>query len=311
MKAVFLDRASFPDSISFNYPSDITVTEYDNTLAEQVEERIQNADVILVNKVQLTQTSLSKCHTLSLILVTATGTNNVDLDYCKAHNITVKNVSGYSINSVPEHTFSLLLALKRNLISYQQAVQKGDWGQSAHFCFHDYPITDLAGSNLVIFGKGALGKQVAKIATAFGMQCYFSERKGANQIREGYIAFDKALKLADVISFHCPLTPENQHMIDAAAFTKMKPNCVLINTGRAGLVEENALANAIRTKQIAGAGFDVASIEPMPNNHLLQSLSQEPNFILTPHIAWASHNSMQTLANTCIQQLNDFVNRAQ
>ena len=308
MKAVFLDRGSFPASIKFNYPEGLSdVIEHPSTQAHQTLDRIKGFEVILSNKVPLSAEVLSQCPSVKLILVTATGTNNIDQAYCSANNILVKNVSGYSINSVPEHTFSLLLALKRNLISYSQATEKGQWGEAEHFCFHDYPISDLAGSNLVIFGKGALGNQVAKIAEAFGMKTYFSERKSASNVRDGYIAFDKALELADVISFHCPLTDDNKHMIDKDAFLKMKSNCVLINTGRGGLVEETALAEAIKNKQIAGAGFDVASIEPMPNSHLLKALSQEPNFILTPHVAWASHDSMQTLANTSMQQLNEFL----
>ncbi|KZM44947.1 glycerate dehydrogenase [Marinomonas sp. SBI22] len=308
MKAVFLDRGSFPDSINFDYPATLeTVREYPSTEKNQVLERIQGFDIVLSNKVQLSADILAQASSVKLILVTATGTNNVDLEYCQQNNILVKNVTGYSINSVPEHTFSLLLALKRNLIAYSQATKNGDWEKSDHFCFHDFPITDLAGSNLVIFGKGALGNQVAKIAEAFGMKTFFSERKHAHEVREGYIAFDTALEIADVISFHCPLTDDNKHMIDNDAFSKMKANCVLINTGRGGLVDEAALARAIKTKQIAGAGFDVASVEPMPSSHLLQDLSKEENFILTPHVAWASHDSMQTLANTSMQQLSDFM----
>lgn len=309
MKAVFLDRGSFPVSINFHYPKSLTdVVEYQSTTASETAQRINGFDIVLVNKVQLTQEVLSKCPSVKLILVTATGTNNIDHQYCENNNIPVKNVSGYSINSVPEHTFSLLLALKRNLVLYMNATQNGRWGQSEHYCFHDYPITDLANSNLVIFGKGTLGKQVAKIAEAFGMHTFFSERKGANEIREGYIAFEEALSIADVMTFHCPLTDDNKHMIDESAFGKMKSDCVLINTGRGGLVDETALAKAITSKQIAGAGFDVASIEPMPNSHLLYSLSKENNFLLTPHVAWASHDSMQTLANTSMQQLSDFLN---
>lgn len=308
MKAVFLDRGSFPASIEFNYSKGLSdVCEYQSTLVNETLERVKGFDIILTNKVKLSAEILVQCPNVKLILVTATGTNNIDQDYCQTNNIPVKNVSGYSINSVPEHTFSLLLALKRNLIAYSQATEKGNWSKSEHFCFHDYPISDLAGSNLVIFGKGALGNQVAMIAKAFGMKTYFSERKGARTIREGYIAFDQALSIADVISFHCPLTNDNLHMIDASAFDKMKANCVIINTGRGGLVEESALVNAILNKQIAGAGFDVASIEPMPSTHLLQELSKEPNVILTPHVAWASHDSMQTLANTSMQQLTDFL----
>ena len=308
MKAVFLDRGSFPASIQFNYPEGLSsIKEYPSTQEEQTLNRVKDCHIILVNKVKLSAGILSQCPNLKLILVTATGTNNIDHEYCQANNIQVKNVSGYSINSVPEHTFSLLLALKRNLISYRNAVQNEDWSKSEHFCFHDYPISDLAGSNLVIFGKGALGNQVATIAKAFGMNTVFSERKGATTVRDGYLAFDDAIAMADVISFHCPLTADNINMIDADAFAKMKKNCVLINTGRGGLVDEAALRDAIITKQIAGAGFDVASVEPMSSDHLLQSLSKEPNFILTPHVAWASHDSMQTLANTSMQQLTDFL----
>ena len=308
MKAVFLDRESFPIDVNFNLPTLLTdYTEFDITQDSNVIERTCNAEIIITNKVQLTAKTLKKATQLKCIIVTATGTNNIDKEYCLTNNIPIYNVEGYATSSVPEHTFSMLLALKKNLLSYQNAMQSGKWAQSNHFCLRDFPITDIAGSNMVIFGSGSLGKKVAHIAKAFDMNVYFSERKNTNQIRSGYLAFNEAVKIADVMTFHCPLTESTQNMIAEDEFNAMKKSCVIINTGRGGLICEQSLADALNQGKIAGAGFDVATIEPMPKSHVLQKLTNLPNFLLTPHIAWASDNAMQTLADMAMDKLNNFL----
>lgn len=310
MKAVFLERGSFSDTTLFHIPSELSeYKEYTNTSPENVVERIRGMNIIMVNKVQLTADVLASNPHIKLILVTATGMNNVDLDYCRQHKIQVENVEGYATGSVPEHTFSLLLALRRNLLNYQQAMQAGRWQESEYFCLCEYPIQDLSGSHMVIFGKGSLGQKVASIARAFDMTVSFAEQKAADKVRDGYLDFETAISSADVISLHCPLTEQTQNMIAAPEFELMKKSCVLINTGRGGLVCEQSLANALNGDQIAGAAFDVASVEPMPRDHILQSLTHLPNFLLTPHVAWASDNAMQRLVNTAMEKLTAFLNQ--
>ncbi|RBP84726.1 D-2-hydroxyacid dehydrogenase [Marinomonas rhizomae] len=308
MKAVFLDRGSFPEHIKIQLPASIKeVVEYQNTRVEQVAERIKNASIVLTNKAIVDAAAIHSASDLKLVQVMATGKNNVDLVACKESNITVQNVADYSTISVPEHTFAMLLALRRNLVSYLDAVKAGEWASSEYFCFLDYPIKDLSGSTMAIIGSGTLGKQVAAIALAFGMHVIFAERKGESNIRAGYIQFEEALKVADVISINCPLTLDTQDLISDAEFLLMKPSCLLLNLSRGGIVDEHALVRAFQSNSIAGAAFDVSTQEPMPSDHPLQALTKQPNFLLTPHIAWASDEAMQTLVNIAMEKIASFI----
>lgn len=310
MKAVFLDRGSFPEQINIQLPSQIKeVIEYKNSSLEQVAERIKDADIVLTNKSIVDADAIKGAVNLKLIQVMATGTNNVDLNTCKDRNITVQNVSDYSTISVPEHTFAMLLALRRNLTSYLDAVKAGRWSTSEFFCFFDYPIKDLSGSTMTIIGGGTLGKKVAAIALAFGMHVIFAERKGAKSTRAGYINFEEALKAADVISINCPLTVDTKDLISDAEFLLMKPSCLLLNISRGGIVDEYALVRAFQNNSIAGAAFDVSSQEPMPLDHPLQELSKKTNFLLTPHIAWASDEAMQTLVDMAMEKITSFIEK--
>ncbi|MFT2111476.1 D-2-hydroxyacid dehydrogenase [Marinomonas sp. 2405UD68-3] len=308
MKAVFLDRGSFPDYIQFNAPNNsLKIVEYADTKTTNIVERITDADIILVNKTVLTAEHLSQCKRLKMIQITATGMNNVDLDYCSANNIVVNNVANYSANSVPEHAFSLLLNLKRNLGSYISDVKKGKWSESTHFCFLDHPIKDLANSTMLIVGSGNIGQNIARIAQAFGIKCLFSERRNAQTIREGRVSFEEGIKVADIITLHCPLTAENRSLIGQQELRDMKSSALLLNVSRGGLVDEHALIEAIKNNEISGAAMDVATVEPMPENHPLNQLSDYPNFILTPHVAWASDEAMQTLSNLAMDQIKLFM----
>lgn len=308
MKAVFLDRGSFPEDVFIPVPEGVKETQFfHNSNNTNTLERIQSADIVMTNKAVLTRSFLEQASNLKLVQVMATGMNNVDLDACKELGIAVQNVAGYSTVSVPEHTFAMILELRRNLTRYREAIKQGRWSQSEFFCFMDYPITDLANSTLCIIGKGALGKQVEAIATAFGMQVIFAEHKYADTIRDGYIAFDEAMEAADIISLHCPLTEQSHHMIDEDAFKLMKPNALLINNGRGGLVDEHALVNALKQGNIAGAGFDVATTEPMPQDHILQTIANLPNFILTPHVAWASESAISRLLQIACDNMDTFI----
>lgn len=309
MKAVFLDRSSFPDTIQFAYPEGITeIIEYPNSKPEDVKKRIEGASIVLTNKVVLTKEVIERAHNLKLVQVTATGINNVAAKACEDKGIALQNVDGYSSISVPEHTFALLLALRRNLIAYINDVKSGKWANSEFFCCLDYPIKDLANTTLAIVGKGVIGNKVADIAKVFGMKVIFVEHKNAETVRDGYVSFHAAIQQADVISLHCPLTDTTKDMIGEAEFNKMKSDAILLNMGRGGIVNEQALIKALTDKTIMGAGFDVATQEPMPQDHPLQALTKLPNFLLTPHIAWGSNEAMQTLANIAMDKINQFIN---
>jgi glycerate dehydrogenase len=246
---------------------------------------------------------------LKMVAVAATGTNNVDLDACRARGIVVSNIRGYAVHTVPEHAIALMLALSRNLMAYRESVQAGRWQQSEQFCFFDHPIRDLFGATLAVVGGGALGNGVANLAKAFGMRVLQVERKGATSVRPGYVSFQAALAEADIVSLHCPLTPETQNLIAADELQAMKRSALLINTSRGGLVNEAALVQALREGWIAGAGFDVLSKEPPTDGNplLAPELLALPNFLLTPHVAWASRPAMQALVDQLIANIEAFV----
>lgn len=310
MKTVFLDRGSFFLESCFHLLEGITdYQEFQTTSKAQTAERIRDAEAIITNKVILDADVLAHAKNLKYILVLATGTNNIDHDYCRANQIHVDNVEGYSVHSVPEHTFAMLLALKRNLLSYQQSMQNGEWADSEHFCLRNLPLIDLAGSTIAIFGSGSIGQKVASIASAFEMKVHFVERKGAKQCRDGYLPFEEAIEVADILTLHCPLTSDTKNMIAAAEFAKMKPTAMLINTGRGGLVCETSLVDAIKQNKIAAAAFDVATVEPMPIDNPLQALTKHPNFLLTPHVAWASDGAMQKLSDIALQKFGAFLSQ--
>lgn len=282
--------------------------EHAKTLQHEVRERLAGASIAIVNKLQIDAELIAALPALQMIAVAATGTNNVDLDACRARGIVVSNIRGYAVHSVPEHVLALLLSLSRNLLAYRQAVAEGDWQRSDQFCFFDYPIRDLHGATLTLIGSGSLGSGVARLAGAFGMHVLRSERKDALEVRPGYTPFAEALREADVISLHCPLTAETTHLIAETELRAMKPSALLINTARGGLVDEAVLARALREGWIAGAGFDVLSVEPprAGNALLAPELLALPNFLLTPHVAWASQPAMQALADQLITNLEAF-----
>ncbi len=282
--------------------------EHPCTLQTEVGERLAGATIAIVNKLQLDAGLIAALPALRMIAVAATGTNNVDLDACRAHDIVVSNIRGYAVHTVPEHVFALLLALSRNLTAYRQSVAAGRWQQAEQFCFFDHPIRDLHGMTLAIIGSGSLGSGVARLAEAFGMHVLRSERKDAATLRPGYTPFPQVLCEADVISLHCPLTSATRHLIGADELQAMKRSALLINTARGGLVDEAALLAALRQGRIAGAGFDVLSVEPPTagNPLLTAELLALPNFLLTPHVAWASQPAMQALADQLTANLEAF-----
>jgi glycerate dehydrogenase len=234
--------------------------------------------------------------------VAATGTDVVDKAYCKQNGITVVNIRNYAFNTVPEHVLALIFALRRNLFAYVEDTKAGVWNKSSQFCFLTHPIRDIAGSTLGIVGYGALGKSIAKRAEALGMRVLPFDVVP----QPGLVDFETILRDSDIITLHVPLTPETKNMIGAAELKKMKPTAILINTARGGLVDEAALAEALKNGTIAGAGFDVLTKEPPKAGNVLLDLKL-PNLIVTPHVAWASQEAMQILADQLIDNVEAFV----
>lgn len=304
---VFLDHGTIPAHISIPRPTFCHQWhQHATTTPSQVIERLQLATIAITNKVVLNSQVLAKLPQLKFIAIAATGTNNVDLDYCRSHNIKVANIQGYATRSVPEHVIAMIFALKRNLAGYQQDIANGEWQRQQQFCFFTHSITDVAGSTLGIMGKGSLGQAVATVAKALGMNVLFAEHAGATQCRDGYHPFEQVLREADIISLHCPLTPTTKNMIAAPQLALMKSSAIIINTSRGGLINEQALVDALLSCQIAGAGIDVFTTEPaLPSNPLIAHC-QLPNLILTPHVAWGSDSAIQILVNQLIDNINSF-----
>ena len=306
-KIVFLDRATIPAQIQIPRPSFAhDWVEYDLTSPEQVIKRLTDADIVISNKVVLDQAVLSLLPNLKMIAVAATGFNNVDINYCTEHNVAVANVRGYATRSVPEHVIAMLFALRRNLFGYHQDIAAGEWQRNKQFCFFTHPIGDVAGSTLGVVGSGALGQAMAQLARALGMNVVFAERKGVTKCREGYVSFAEMLEQADAITLHCPLNDETQNLIGAVELKQMKPTSILINTGRGGLVDEQALVDGLIQGEIAAAGFDVFSQEPADKTNPLIANMHLPNLLLTPHVAWGSDSSIQRLVNILIDNINAF-----
>ncbi|QNA88805.1 D-2-hydroxyacid dehydrogenase [Massilia sp. Dwa41.01b] len=276
--------------------------DYPATAPDQVRERLQGASIAVTNKVPLRAEVLARLPDLRLVAIAATGTDNVDLAACRERGVQVVNIRNYSLASVPEHCFTLMLALRRNLRAYVADVEAGRWEHSNRFCLLDHPIGDLAGSRLGIVGFGALGRRVARIAQAFGMEVCTATRSPIDVDGVAQVPLDELLASADVVSLHLPLNEQTRGFIGARELGLMKRTALLINTARGGLVDEAALAAALMAGSVGGAGFDVLSLEPpAPGNPLLGL--RLPNFILTPHVAWASGGAMQTLADMLVDNI--------
>lgn len=302
---MFLDRESLVANIRRpTFPH--RWEEYAATGSDEIVAHLQDATIAISNKVPLRRETLAQLPKLKMVAVAATGTDNIDLAACKERGIIVSNIRNYSVHTVPEHVFMLMLALRRNLLAFRDDLQKSAWQKSAQFCLFTHPVRDLHGSTLGIMGNGAIGKAVAQIARAFGMQVLFAERKGAREIREGYTAFETVIRDSDVLTLHLPLKEQTRHLISTVEFESMRPGALLINTARGGLVDEAALLLALQAGRIGGAGFDVLAKEPPAEGHPLLDINM-PNFIMTPHIAWSGREAMQLLADQLIDNIEAFV----
>jgi glycerate dehydrogenase len=301
---VFLDRASLAATLrkpAFAH----TWRDLDATPPDQVLERLADATIAVTNKVPLPADVLTRLPALRMIAVAATGTNIVDVATCNARGIVVSNIRNYATSSLPEHVFALILALRRNLIAYRTDVERGLWQEATQFCLLTHPINDLSGSLLGVVGLGALGKAVARLGLAFGMRVQGFDPQPTAEPGVALASIDEILATSDVVTLHLPYTSATRNMIGREQLHRMKPDALLINTARGGLVDEQALADALVAKRIAGAGFDVLTIEPPEADNPLLRL-RLPNLILTPHVAWASAQAMQALADQLVDNIEAF-----
>lgn len=294
-KGVFLDSDTVGDDVDLSSLS-ATLSEWDFRSASLEGETVgdlEDAAVVVTNKVRIDDAAMSRAPALRLICVAATGTDKIDLAAARRRGITVCNVRGYATTSVVQHVFTLMFALGTSLAEYRDAVRSGRWQRSRHFAILDYPIGELSGRRLGIVGYGELGRAVADTARCFGMQVEIAARPGAAPSADR-VALDELLRRVDVLSLHCPLTAETRGLIGARELSLMKPGALLINTARGGIIDEAALAQALRSGALGGAGIDVLSEEPPRSGNPLLSLDI-PRLIVTPHIAWASRESRQRL----------------
>lgn len=306
-RIVFLDRATMGDDIELAGPNlEHEFIEYPQTQAEQVVERLQGATCAITNKVPITRGMLTELPDLRLVAVAATGYDQVDVTACAERGIAVTNVRGYAGTSVPEHTLALMLALARGLVAYREQVIDGAWERAGQFCFFDAPIRELAGATLGIVGSGDLGRAVAERARALGMECLFAARKDATEIAAGYTPFAEVIERADVLTLHCPLTPATRGLIGAAEFARMTRCPMVINCARGGVVDEVALADALEAGRIAGAGIDCVAGEPPPADSPIHRIKHRPDVIVTPHVAWGSHEARQALWTQLIGDIEAF-----
>ncbi len=298
---VFLDRETLgatlrPPGFPHRY------VEHQVTETAEVAERLQGATICITNKVRITGEALRNLPALKLIAVAATGTDVIDKPAATAAGVTVVNIRNYAFNTVPEHVVALMFALRRNLLAYANDVRRGVWNESRQFCFLTNPIRDIAGSTIGIVGYGAIGRAIGQRAEALGMRVLAHDAVP----QDGLVDFDTILRDSDVITLHAPLTEQTRNMIGAAELARMKQGAILINTARGGLVDEQALADALRAGTIGGAGIDVLTEEPPRHGNVLLD-PDIPNLIVTPHVAWASQEAMQILADQLTGNIEAFM----
>lgn len=308
MRAVMLDRLPLDQGDLDFAPLRAELDElvcHDTSAPEAIPGRLAGFEVVLVNKAVLSRAALAGADRLQLVVVMATGTNNVDLEACRDLGILVCNARGYATPAVTQHVLALMTALATCWRDYDSAVRAGDWQRAGTFCLLDYPIAELAGRRLGIVGYGDLGQSVGRVAQALGMKVLVAERPGSATVRTGRVALDEVLAGADVLTLHCPFTEDTAALIDAATLRRMPAHGLLINTARGGLVDEAALADALRTGEIGGAGVDVFSAEPPPDTHPLMA-PDIPNLIRTPHSAWGSLEARRRLIAQLAENLQGF-----
>ena len=308
MRGVFLDLETIGPQDLDRRELEASLPEwrfFGRTRRDQVAARIAGAGVVVVNKVRLEGPTLRQASALELVCLAATGTDNVDLGTASELGLPVCNVRNYATQAVAQQTFGLIVALSNRLLDYHTAVRSGRWQRASQFCLLDFPLRELAGLTLGIVGYGDIGRAVAELARALGMRILLAERPGKPP-RADRVGLDSLLPRADVLTLHCPLTEQTRGLIGAAELARMKPDALLINTARGGLVDEGALADALRHQAIGGAGLDVLGEEP-PTEHNPLLAPDLKNLIITPHNAWGSRAARQRLLNAIAGNIRCFL----
>lgn len=309
MKIVFLDAKSIGEDIDLSGFYELgEVQKYDYSTPEEAYERTRDADVVILNKVEINETTIGAAEHLKLVCVTATGTNNLDKEYLAKRNIAWRNVAGYSTESVTQHTFAMLFYLLEKLNYYDRYVKTEKYVEDRIFTHFGNKFHQLSGMTYGIIGLGNIGKRVAGIAKAFGCKVIYYSTSGKNNCDEyERVEFDTLLRESDIVSIHAPLDENTFHLMDAQAFAKMKPSAILINVGRGPIVDEQALKDALEKGLIAAAGLDVLSKEPMAKENPLREIKDSDRLLITPHIAWASVEARTNLMNIILGQIKEFV----
>lgn len=310
VKIVILERASVGLDVSVDCFSDFgEVTSYNNTLQEDVAERVKDAEIIIANKSRLNEQTLKKAKKVKLICEFATGFDNVDIEYCKSRNIAVCNVRNYSTEMVAQHTFALALYLTEKLRHYDEYVKSGEYGAQDRFSNFDIPFREFAGKTWGIIGMGNIGQKVAQIAKAFGCRVIFYSVTGTSKVTEyDRVNLDTLLKESDFVSLHCPLSELTKDLIGDKEFKKMKKTAYLINVARGPVVNQEALYKALVKGEIAGAGLDVLTKEPIARDNPLQGILDSGRLIITPHLAWASVEARERCVKYNYDNIKAFLN---
>lgn len=306
-RIVFLDRATIGPSVTIGKPGFAHEwVEHQTTAEAEAAARLEGATIAITNKVPIRDATLAQLPDLRMIAVAATGYDVVDVHACAARGVTVANVQGYAVATVPEHTFALILALRRSLIGYRADVIAGEWQRAGQFCFFNHPIRELNGATLGIIGEGTIGQSVARLGQAFGMRTLYAAHKGVEGLGPLYTPFDEVLATSDIITLHAPLMPSTRNLLAMPEFRKMARRPLLINVARGGLVHEADLVAALDQGLITGVGFDCLTSEPPADEHPFWAIIERPNVIVTPHVAWASAEAMQTLWDQLIDNIEGF-----
>lgn len=309
MKLVFLDRKTIGDDIDLSIFNDFgEVVDYNFSSVDEVPERVTDADILIINKIPINESTIGTAKNLKLVCVTATGTNNLDKDYLDKRGIQWRNVAGYSTESVAQHTFSMLFYLLEHMAYYDNYVKNGNYINDTMFTHFDKVFPQISGKTWGIIGLGAIGRRVADIAKVFGANVIYYSASGV-AAQDGYtqVDFDTLLSNSDIVSVHAPLNEFTQGLMNEEAFSKMKKTAIFLNLGRGPIVDENALAKALNKNLIAAAGLDVISVEPMSPSCPLLEVSDKSKLLITPHIGWASVEARTNLMNIIYNQIKEFI----
>lgn len=309
MNIVFLDAETVGDDINFDKIKALgNFTAYQYTAREQVIERLHGVDVAITNKTKINKDIIDACPHLKLICIAATGMNNIDLEYAKQKGIVVKNVAGYSTDSVVQVTYALLLTLVNRIAYFDNYVKSGCYAQNRFFTHYGRTFYELSNKQIGIIGMGTIGKKSAKVAEAFGAQVvYYSTTGNNNSVHYKRLELDELLKTSDIVLIHAPLNEHTRGLINTAKLALMKPSAFIVNTGRGGIIVESDLVQAIDNGIILGAGLDVFAKEPMTDDNPLLKAKKKEHLLLTPHIAWASVESRRRLIDGVAQNIKNFI----